>query len=127
MPDERIIDRGFMRRDIPQRSVFGLHSAVRYQPDTLRAWPQVHVNESAHMLVLRSFGYPNCHVVVAATHARPPLSDVSDPAAQNDGLIQSLDHRYRQALDGIPVHSRVVLSDSNRARLMPAHPHERVD
>ena len=92
MPDKWIIDRGLMGRDIAQCSILGLHGTVCHQPDVLRAWPQVHVDEPVHVLVLRIFGYPNCHIVVAAIYGRRPLSNVSNYAAQNDRLIQSFDY-----------------------------------
>ena len=81
VPDKWIVDRGLMGRDIAQCSIFGLHGAVRHQPDVLRVWPQVHVDEPVHVLVLWIFSYPNRHIVVAAIHGRRPLSNVSNYAA----------------------------------------------
>jgi len=80
-----------------------------------------------HVLVLRILSYPNCYIVVAAIYRRGPPSNVNNLAAQNDGLMQSFNYQNRQARDGIRVHMHIVLSGTNRARFVPAHPHKRVN
>jgi len=45
-----------------------------------------------HVFVLWIFGYPNCHIVVAAIYRRGPPSNVNNLAAQNDGLMQSFNY-----------------------------------